>query len=348
MLGTKADVSTVRGEVAPGFERVEEAFKENFAKRREYGAACAVYHRGEKVVDLWGGYRDLSSERPWEEDTLVLMYSTTKGVAAMSFAVANSRGLLDYDEKVSTYWPEFGQHGKEDITVRQLLAHQAGLCVVDETLDLEALSDLDALAELLARQRPAWDVGSKHGYHHFCLGLYQNELMRRIDPQHRTVGNFLREEISEPLGVEFYIGLPLEIPDSRLAIVETTRPLDILLHLREVPLMFTAAILNPRSMTSRTMSNPPMLSGKATDFDRRETLAVEMPSANGVGEVRGLAKLYGEFANGGTSLNIRRETLDELEAPPVDPTSGLRDVVLLGDTVVLAGVPQAGRRFRVR
>ena len=332
MLGAKADESTVHGEVAPGFEEVGEVFRENFARRREYGAACAVYLKGERVVDLWGGYRDLASRAPWQQDTLVLMYSTTKGVAAMTMALAHSRGLLDYDEKIATYWPEFAQEGKENITVRQLLAHQAGVCVVDETLDLDILADKDRLAELLARQRPLWKSGSKHGYHHFCLGLYQSEIMRRVDPQHRSLGRYFQEEIAGPLGLEFYIGLPPEVPDSRLAIVEATRPMDVLLHLREVPLLFTAAILFPKTMTSRTMSNPPMLRGKATDFSRRDSLAVEMPSANGIGEVRSVAKLYGEFASGGAELDIRQETLDELAAPPVEPTSGLRDAVLLGDT----------------
>src|SRR5215207_6924139 len=110
----------VHGEVAPGFEEVEKAFIENFARRREYGAACAIYHRGERVVDLWGGYRDLEKHAPWEVDTLVLVYSTTKGVVALTLAVAHSRGLLDYDEKIATYWPEFARAGKENITVRQL------------------------------------------------------------------------------------------------------------------------------------------------------------------------------------------------------------------------------------
>jgi CubicO group peptidase (beta-lactamase class C family) len=337
MFGAIADESLVHGEVAQGFEEVERKFKENFARRRELGAACAVYHKGEKVVDLWGGYRDFESRAPWEEDTLVLVYSTTKGVAAMTLAVAHSRGLLDYDEKVAAYWPEFAQEGKEDITVRQLLAHQAGVCVVDQPLDLDILRDHEALAEILARQKTLWEAGAKHGYHHFCLGLYQSEIMRRVDPQHRSLGRFFQEEIAEPLGLEFYIGLPREVPDSRLAIVESTRPIDLLLHLNEVPVWFTLAFLLPRTITARTMSNPPILRGKATDFNRRDTLAIEMPSANGIGQVRSIAKLYGEFATGGKELDLKQETLDELSAPAVHPTSGLHDSVLLADTAYSLG-----------
>jgi CubicO group peptidase (beta-lactamase class C family) len=345
MFGATAEGFTVQGGVAPGFEEVEREFRKNFARRRELGAACAIYHRGEKVVDLWGGYRDFKSRAPWEEDTLVLVYSTTKGVAAMTMAVAHSRGLLDYDEKVATYWPEFAQEGKENITVRQLLAHQAGVCVVDQLLDLDILSDSDGLAEILARQKTLWEAGANHGYHHFCLGLYQSEIIRRVDPQHRSLGRYFQEEIAEPLGLEFYIGLPPDIPDSRLAIVESTRPSDFLHHLAEVPWRFTLALLFPRTMTARTMSNPPMLSGKATDFSRRDALAVEMASANGIGQVRSIAKLYGAFATGGAELDLEQETLDELTAPAVNPTSGLHDGVLLDDTSYSLGFRKPSPAF---
>src|SRR5919199_2140590 len=124
----------IHGDVTAGFERVADEFRRNFERRRELGAACCVYHRGEKVVDLWGGYRDRARTRPWEEDTLVVVYSTSKGMAATTVAVAHARGLLDYDERVCAYWPEFAANGKETITVRQLLAHEAGLAAVDAPL----------------------------------------------------------------------------------------------------------------------------------------------------------------------------------------------------------------------
>src|SRR6187200_1175617 len=134
------------GFVAQGFEEVEREFERNFAERRELGAACAAYVRGEKVVDLWGGVRDARDGSPWEENTLVLVYSTSKGLSAMTLALAHSRGWLDYDERVTTYWPEFAQQGKDEITVRQLLAHQAGLFAIDEPIDRSLVSDLDRLA----------------------------------------------------------------------------------------------------------------------------------------------------------------------------------------------------------
>jgi CubicO group peptidase (beta-lactamase class C family) len=145
---------------------------------------------GEKVVDLWGGVRDARDGSPWEEDTLVLVYSTSKGLAAMTLALAHSRGWLDYDERVAEYWPEFAQAGKRKVTVRQLLGHEAGLPVVDERLDPRILEDFDRLAVAIARQRPAWPPGKRHGYHGVSLGWYEGELMRRVDPQGRTLGRF--------------------------------------------------------------------------------------------------------------------------------------------------------------
>ncbi len=150
---------TVRGGVSLGFEAVREAFAENFLRRHELGGACGAYHHGEKVVDLWGGIRDERTGEPWERDTMVLVYSATKGLAAMTLAIAHSRGWLDYEERVACYWPEFGQNGKARITVRQLLTHQAGLFALDEPLDRSLVADLDRLAVVLARQRPAWEPG---------------------------------------------------------------------------------------------------------------------------------------------------------------------------------------------
>ncbi len=216
--GSRARVS---GFVAPGFEEVRDEFERNFEERGEIGAAVAAYWRGEKVVDLWGGRRTPAGDAPWNEDTLIVFMSGTKGLAAMTLAVANSRGWLDYDAPVARYWPEFAQNGKADVTVRQLLGHEAGLVLLDQELRIEQMRDLDAVAGVLARQKPAWPPGTRHGYHTMSLGLYMQELIRHADPAHRTLGRFFHEEIAVPLGLEFYIGLPPEIPDERLATVKT-------------------------------------------------------------------------------------------------------------------------------
>ena len=147
--------TTVKGDVARGFERVRDVFVENFAKRHELGGACCAYRNGETIVDLWGGLRNRESGADWQENTMVLVHSATKGLAAMTLAMAHSRGWLDYDERVSHYWPEFAQQGKDSITVRQLLAHQAGLFALDEEIDRSVVADPDRLAIVMARQRPA-------------------------------------------------------------------------------------------------------------------------------------------------------------------------------------------------
>ncbi len=177
----KIDVPTslVLGDVDEGYGPVADEFRRNFTERGEVGGACAVYKDGRKVVDLWGGYADGRTRRPWLEDTLVTVFSTTKGVSGLAIAVAHARGLIDYDEKVATYWPEFAQEGKADITVRQLLSHQAGLAAIDQPLTVPALADLDALAAALAAQKPAWTPGARHGYHGISLGWYEGELIRR-------------------------------------------------------------------------------------------------------------------------------------------------------------------------
>lgn len=326
MAKTVLDQSMIHGEVAPGFEEVREEFIKNFTHRGELGAACAIYHKGEKVVDLWGGYRDYKNRTPWEEDTLVLVFSTTKGLASMTLAVAHSQGLLDYDERVAAYWPEFSQQGKENITVRQLLSHQAGLCVIDEPLDERILADFDLLASAAARQKPVWEHGTKHGYHGISLGWYQGELIRRVDPHHRSLGCFFQDEIARPLGLEFYIGLPPEIPVRRIASIESYTPLDLVLNLNRIPGQFAKSILNPRSLTARAFSNPRLKS--PGDFNKPPFRSLEIPAGNGIGQVRSIAKAYGVFAAGGKEINIKKETMEELTAPATPPSSGWHDEVL--------------------
>ena len=235
-LGNLKAAPHIEGRVAPGFEEVREEFERNFAERGEIGAAVAAYWRGEKVVDLWGGRRTPPGEDPWNKDTMVVVISTTKGLAAMTLAVANARGWLDYDAPVARYWPEFAQNGKAAITVRQLLGHEAGLVFVDENLTVEKMRDLDYLARLLARQTPAWPPGTRHGYHAMSIGLYMQEIIRRVDPAHRTLGRFFHEEIARPLGLDFYIGLPPKIPDARLARVKPISPARAIAAMRTTPL----------------------------------------------------------------------------------------------------------------
>ena len=310
----------IDGLVAPGFEEVRTEFERNFAARGEIGAAVAAYWRGEKVVDLWGGRRTPTGDAPWTEDTMVAVMSITKGLSAMTLAVANARGWLDYDAPVARYWPEFAQHGKAAVTVRQLLGHEAGLVLLDEQLTLEKLCDLDSLAHLLARQQPAWPPGTRHGYHTMTLGLYMQELIRRTDPAHRTLGRFLHDEIAVPLGLEFYIGVPRDIPDNRLAVVKTLSRWRGLLALRYTPPAITMKMIRPGSLLRKSFV------GLGVDPNDRGYLEVEVPAGNGVGTARAIARAYSAFAEGGAELGITPETFARVTAPP--NVTGGKDWVL--------------------
>lgn len=308
----------VHGFVSPGYEAVRDAFTENFTRRGELGAACCVYHKGEKVVDLWGGVRNKATGEAWEEDTMALVYSATKGMSAMTLAIAHSRGWLDYDDLVCKYWPEFAQNGKEKITVRQLLAHQAGLFALDEPVDRNVVADLDRLAVVLARQKPAWKPGTRQAYHAVTIGFYEGELLRRIDPQHRSLGQFFQEEIATPLGLDFYIRLPESIPDWRLAPLVDPSLAKMLFGF---PMRLMPSVWNPRSKIRRA------LMGSELAHDERRIFArnLEIPAGGGVGTARAIARAYSVFATGGKELGIRPETLEELGAPAIPATHGFYD-----------------------
>lgn len=314
----------ISGFVKAGFEAVQEAFIENFTRRHEVGAACCVYYRGEKVVDLWGGVRSKASGEPWETDTMVLVYSATKGLSALALALAHSRGLLDYDERVCSYWPEFAQAGKEKITVRQLLAHQAALFAFDEPVDTSVVADPDRLAVLLAQQKPAWEPGTRQAYHALSLGFYESELLRRVDPAHRSLGQFFQEEIATPLSLDCYIRLPEEIPPSRLA---TLQPMRLARALFTLPLPFLFAVVYRRSPLHRALLDHLGRVLRLTP-ERISARHLEVPSGGGVGTARAIARAYSVFATGGRELGLREETIRLLSAPAAPPRQGFYDACL--------------------
>jgi len=332
------DRVTVEGHVSHGFEAVREAFVDNFIRRRELGGACCAYHKGKRVVDLWGGIRDKQTGEPWERETMVVVHSATKGLAAMTLAIAHSRGWLDYEERVGAYWPEFAQHGKERITVRQLLAHQAGLFAIDEPVDRSTVADLNRLAVVLARQKPAWEPGTRQAYHALTLGFYEGELLRRVDPCHRSLGQFFHDEVATPLGEDVYIGLPETIPNSRLATIAPPRPLDMLFGF---PLRFTFEAMNPHSNIYRALEINP---GTRVYFDEQRVYArnLEVPSGNAVATARGIAHAYSVFATGGHELGLRKETLELLAAPAIPPTRGFYDECLKGEVQFSLGFMKPG------
>jgi CubicO group peptidase (beta-lactamase class C family) len=335
----------IGGFVAPGFEQVGIEFQKNFTQREEQGAACTIFHRGEKVVDLWGGYRCAESRAPWTEETLSLSFSVTKGMAAATMAVAHSRGLFELDENVAAYWPEFSAAGKGEITVRQLLAHQAGLVSVDQRLDAKLLADHDRLSTILSRQPALWVPGTRHGYHTLTLGWYQNELIRRTDPQGRSLGAFFQDEIAVPLGVEFYIGLPDRIAEDRLSRIKGFHRVAMLGRLNQLPIGMVLAGAWPRSLVAKSVrclkvANP-------AELGSPELRAVEIPSANGIGRAAAVARVYDVLARGGTELGVKPSTWAELVAPPRQPSQGIRDTILKFETRYGFGFsrPSAGFSF---
>ncbi len=212
----------ISGRCNDGFGAVKDAFAANFEQNGDIGASCAVTLHGEMVVDLWGGTKDVAGTEPWLEDTIINVFSTTKTMSCLSLLVLASRGLVDVDARVSRYWPEFEQAGKEDVLVRHLLSHTAGLAAWDQRLDVTDLYDWDKVTNLLAEQAPWWEPGSKSGYHGITQGNLVGEVVRRVDG--RSVGTFFAEEIAGPFGADFHIGTGPE-HDDRIAPVVPAPPL---------------------------------------------------------------------------------------------------------------------------
>ena len=302
----------VHGDVDAGYGAMADEFRRNFAERKELGAACAVVRDGNVVVDLWGGYRDKKRTKPWQRDTLVTVWSTTKGMSAAAMAVAHSRGLFDLDARVATYWPEFAQAGKEAITVRQLLEHEAGLAVIDQPLDLHTVGDPESLGAVLAAQKPSWTPGTARGYHAQSLGWYESQLLRRADPAGRTIGRYFADEVARQLGVEFYIGLPSSVPRDRVATFVGGSKAGMALHFREIPFAVLRRMMNPASMTFKAFTNPRAVT-KLSDINTPGLLEIELPSVNGTGTARALATVYGDLATGGAKLGLKPDTVAELE-----------------------------------
>jgi CubicO group peptidase (beta-lactamase class C family) len=332
----KVSRDLIGGDVDEGYGKVADAFRRNLTSGQEVGAAVAVYRDGHKVVDLWGGFRNGITQEPWEQDTIVNVFSTTKGVASLAVAVAASQGLISYDAKVADYWPEFAQAGKAAVTVRQLLSHQAGLPAIRPKLTLDDLADPTKMSAKLAAQVPAWTPGTRHGYHAITLGWYEGELIRRTDPAGRSLGQFFAEEIAKPLGLDFYIGLPSSVNRDRVAYLHAWSPPQLLLHLNTWPPRFALALLNPLSFEARSTVFAKGIAGPGA-FNRDELRVPEMPAVNGTGTARSVAKLYGSAATGGSEVGLRPSVLADLKKPAVPPANGLRDKVLHVDTAFLLG-----------
>ncbi len=306
------------------FSRVRDAFADNFTKHGEVGASVAVMVDGQMAVDLWGGHADEAATRPWEQDTIVNVFSTTKGMTAICAHRLVDHGLLDIDAPVAKYWPEFAQAGKERLPVRYLLSHRAGLPALREFLPAgTGYSNWDLFTNALAATEPWWEPGTKHGYHAVTFGHLVGEVIRRISGM--SVGTYFRKEIAEPLGVDFHIGLGPE---------HDTRTADII----SVPL----APADPSHPMAKVFADPTSMSFRAfmvtldsvldpSYVNTREWRAAEIPAANGHSNARALARVYGALARGGELDGVRVLSRDSIERARVEQSYG-EDAVLFMPT----------------
>jgi CubicO group peptidase (beta-lactamase class C family) len=268
---------TVRGSVAPGFETVREAFARNFEKGREVGASFCVHVGGQKVVDLCGGAFDREGTRPYDERTLQLVFSSTKGATAVCANLLAQRGLLDLDAPVASYWPEFARAGKEELPVRFLLSHQAGLPAVDATLTAEEVWAWEPVIEALAVQKPFWEPGTAHGYHALSYGYLVGEVVRRVSG--RSLGTFFAEEVAGPLGLEFFIGLPAELEPRVSPIISA-------------PIGGDASDPNYSSTLVARALNLGGAVGGRNWMNERGWHAAEVPGGNGITNAVSLSRMY--------------------------------------------------------
>jgi CubicO group peptidase (beta-lactamase class C family) len=278
----------VHGACAPRFAPVRAAFVENFARHGEVGAACAVYHQGRPVVDIWAGLADAERGTPWAADTAAVVFSATKGMTAACLLRLVERGLLDLDAPVAAWWPEFGSEGKATIPLAWVASHRAGVPAIDAALTLEQVLAWEPVVAAIAAQRPEWEPGSRHGYHFRTYGWILGEIVRRATG--RSLGRVFADEIAGPLAADFWIGLP-EREEHRVARLIPPEPPadpDVRATLERM--------MAPDTLLGRAMTGPSNLFHYDEMWNRRALHAAEMPSSNGIGTARALARIYAALA----------------------------------------------------
>jgi CubicO group peptidase (beta-lactamase class C family) len=295
------------GTCDPRFFRVAEEFRRNFTERAERGGAVAVWCNGKQVVDVWGGWADVAHQREWQRDTIVNFFSVSKALCAIACMRLVDQGKLDLDAKVARYWPEFSSGGKGDVTVRQLLSHQAGLPAIRKPLPDGAALAWSVITEALAEQEPWWTPGTAHGYHVNTFGFLAGELVRRIEA--RTIGTLLREDIAGPLGADLAIGLPAS---EHYRVSDFQWPGN-----PAAPDLSNDAAL----MHWNTYWNPPGFSGSHWVNHPRWREA-EVPSTNGHGNARAIACVYAALADGGTIDGVRILSGDAIAAATEEQVNG--------------------------
>ncbi len=317
------------GTVAPGWEAVRAAFEANFATSNpdgDVGAGVSMYHHGELVVDLTGGAFEHGGDRPYDDSTLQLVFSTTKGITAIAVAMCAERGLIDYDAPVAQYWPEFAAHGKGTVTVAQLLSHQAGLITVDGPITLGEALDLPTVTARIADTAPLWPLGDGHGYHALTYGWLAGELVRRVDPAGRTLGAFVADEIVAPIGgdAELWIGLPEDLEPRVSPLIGSLAPKADDPQVQAMLEMF----MGPDSMGGKALFLGGAFLGDGL-FNRREVHAAEIPAANGITNARSLARIYAATIGSVNGVRLLDpETVDRARTTITPPGEGDKCLIM--------------------
>jgi CubicO group peptidase (beta-lactamase class C family) len=282
----------IEGSVLPRYQLVLDAFRRNFESGNETGAACCVYVNGEVAVDLWGGLADQASGRRWEGDTPVLLASSTKGLTSICIHLLVQQGVLDLDAPIADYWPEFAAAGKHSISLRWALSHRAGVPAVDRRFDIDDVLAWHPVAAAVAAQKPEWEPGSKHGYHARTFGWIAGEVVRRVSGQ--TLGGFYAKQIAEPLKLDCWIGLPESVEPRVAAIVPPDPQVQTMLD----------QFMSTHPLFARVMHQPDNLFAFDNRWNTRPYRAAELPSSNGIGSARALARVYAATVGGVDGIRL--------------------------------------------
>ncbi|MGZ4695200.1 MAG: serine hydrolase domain-containing protein [Acidimicrobiales bacterium] len=311
-------MTEIQGYTAPGFEGVRDAFAGNFDNGSEVGAAFSAYHRGEKVVDLWGGVADPATGAPWREDSMIVVFSTTKGATALCANRLAERGELDVEAPVATYWPEFAAAGKEDMPVSYVLSHQAGLAWIDGTMTLEEALSWDPVVERLAAEAPKWEPGTATGYHAVTYGWLVGEVVKRISG--KSLGTFFHDEVAGPLGADWYVGLPEELDHRVAPLIVIEAPTD------EAVKAMMDQFTGPDTKLGKALSAPGGAFSDIGVFNSRAVRAAEIPAANGVADARSIARVYASMV--GEVDGVRTLSADQVKQATTQRSSGPNIVLL--------------------
>ncbi len=317
----------VKGYIKKDYTEIANSFRKNFEIFGELGASLCIYHNHEKVIDIWGGHKDLKKSKEWDENTVVPIFSTTKAIASSCLAICHSRGLFDYKSKVCEHWPEFGTENKKEITIEQLLQHRAGLSAINEKLNIEKIKNRKFLDKVIAKQKPLWYPGHYQGYHVWNIGWYISSLLSRIEPQKRFLKEFIEQEVLPNIEGEVRIGVDNNYNWSNIA---TLRPFSKLKGLFSMPIKFVFEFFKPWSLSFKSMLNPSFVSNHS-NFNKPKILQLELGAGGGIGNARGLASLIDSLTDENHPLHLKKDTLEYLMKYPEAPIKGWEDIVFKQD-----------------